>query len=395
MKKKYLRVCKDCGQRFFTEGERDFYKKHNLKFPCRCKKCRDIAKQSISANVIQEELPENLPFEIIEKDKLNADADTLFIIGNGFDLLHGAKSSYYNFKDFLGKRSELREALEYYIDKEDIWGDFEDSLAHIDRAKVLESLDWLLEDFNATDEEDDDFTYANFYLSIDHTVSELDMILYDLPKLFKKWVKILKCKNEELQLKNIINPNAKYINFNYTEFLETLYFVPKDNILYIHGCRKDKNAHLILGHGHNPDEMYDKWYEEHKNMKVSSDDIVSLAYFSDDEQDLDLWKTSNRYYAAEQAVNRIEEYYENSAKKTEDVLKKNESYFKNITATKIFVIGHSLSFVDYPYFKKIINKNASLTEWYISFHCNKDIKRIEEFVKNLQISEKQIKIFKI
>lgn len=181
MKKKYLRVCKDCGQRFFTEGERDFYKKHNLKFPCRCKKCREIAKQSINANIIQEELPENLPFEIIEKDKLNADADTLFIIGNGFDLLHGAKSSYYNFKDFLGKHSELREALEYYIDKEDIWGDFEDSLAHIDRAKVLESLDWLLEDFNATDE-DDDFTYANFYLSIDHTVSELDMIYQNFLK---------------------------------------------------------------------------------------------------------------------------------------------------------------------------------------------------------------------
>lgn len=397
MAKKYLRICKDCGKRFFTEGEKDFYIKHNLKFPNRCKKCREITKQSASTNIINEELLKNLPFEIVEKDKLNTDTDALFIIGNGFDLLHGAKSSYYNFKDFLGKCSELREALEYYIDKEDIWGDFEDSLAHIDRAKVLESLDWLLENFNAIDEDEDGFTYANFHSSIDHTLLELDMILYDLPNVFKKWVKILNCKTNDLPLKNIVNPHAKYINFNYTEFLETLYFVPKENILYIHGCRKDKNAHLILGHGHNPDEMYEKWYNEHKNMKVSSDNIVSLAYFSDDEKDLDLWKYPNRYYAAEQAIERIEEYYENSAKKTEEVLKKNEVYFTNIITTKIFVIGHSLSFVDYPYFKKIINnhKNANSIEWSISFYCNNDIKRIEEFVKNMQISTKQIKIFKI
>lgn len=397
MTMKYLRICKDCGQKFFTEGERDFYKKHNLKYPSRCKKCREIAKHNTKPTIIQEEIPENLLFEVVTKDELNTDADTLFIIGNGFDLLHGAKSTYYNFKDFLGKRSELREALEYYIDKEDIWGDFEDSLAHIDRVKVLKSLDLLLEDFNATDEDDDDFTYASFYSSIDQTVCELDMILYDLPIILKKWVRILKCKTDKFPLKNLINIQAKYISFNYTEFIETLYSVPRENILYIHGCRKDKNAQLILGHGHNPDEMFDKWYEEHKNMKVSSDDIVSLAYFSDDDKDLDLWKYPNRYYAADQAITRIEDYYENSAKKTEDVLKKNKSYFKNITATKIFVIGHSLSFVDYPYFKEIINnlENADSIEWYISFYCNKDIKRIEEFAKNMQIDLKQIKIFKI
>lgn len=46
---------------------------------------------------------------------------------------------------------------------------------------------------------------------------------------------------------------------------------------------------------------------------------------------------------------------------------------------------------------KIINnhKKANSIKWYISFYCNNDIKRIEEFAKNMQISTKQIKIFKM
>ncbi|HHV19544.1 MAG TPA: hypothetical protein GXZ27_12010 [Thermoanaerobacterales bacterium] len=45
-----------------------------------------------------------------------ADPDTtLFVIGNGFDIMHGVPSSYYNFRDTIGKNNILRFTLETYI----------------------------------------------------------------------------------------------------------------------------------------------------------------------------------------------------------------------------------------------------------------------------------------
>jgi hypothetical protein len=35
--------------------------------------------------------------------KLSDEDKVLYVIGNGFDLMHGAKSSYYNFGNTLGK----------------------------------------------------------------------------------------------------------------------------------------------------------------------------------------------------------------------------------------------------------------------------------------------------
>lgn len=40
------------------------------------------------------------------------------------------RSSYYAFRDTLGKNSVLLHALENFITFEDIWADFEEALAH-------------------------------------------------------------------------------------------------------------------------------------------------------------------------------------------------------------------------------------------------------------------------
>jgi hypothetical protein len=36
---------------------------------------------------------------------------SLYVIGNGFDMLHGVRSSYYDFSRILGKRSCKRQIL--------------------------------------------------------------------------------------------------------------------------------------------------------------------------------------------------------------------------------------------------------------------------------------------
>lgn len=69
-------------------------------------------------------------------------SDTLFIIGNGFDLHHGLKTSYFDFRDrVVSKKPFLKRSLsEIYgeqINNEMWWSNFENMLAHIDYNNLL------------------------------------------------------------------------------------------------------------------------------------------------------------------------------------------------------------------------------------------------------------------
>lgn len=322
---------------------------------------------------------------------------TLGIIGNGFDLAHGIKSSYYDFRNFLGEDSDLREIMEAYIHKPDIWGDFENSLAHLDREMLINNIDDTLADFNVKDEEDDDFSAADYHLAIEWAAMPAIMIEQELPIEFRKWINKLKVSRHSNPLKQITNTNARFINFNYTEFLETIYGVERKNLLYLHGCRKNKKEELVLGHGYNSDKLYEDWYDENKSRCESENNPAKLAYFSD-EDNLDEYESPIRYYAIQEALGLIEDYYDNSAKKTEDVLKQNATYFKSLyDVEKIVVVGHSLSVVDYPYFKEIINSvfNKENLLWQISYYNNEDLNRISSFINKMNIKQEQVNLFHI
>ena len=50
-------------------------------------------------------------WRVVAKDDIHFPNDhVLYIIGNGFDLMHGVRSSYYAFRDTLGKNSALLHA---------------------------------------------------------------------------------------------------------------------------------------------------------------------------------------------------------------------------------------------------------------------------------------------
>lgn len=55
----------------------------------------------------------------------------VFVIDNDFALMHNSPSCYTNIGNYLKTTDEVREILHYFIDKDDIWDDFEKSLAHL------------------------------------------------------------------------------------------------------------------------------------------------------------------------------------------------------------------------------------------------------------------------
>ena len=127
-KKTMTSNCRDCGKQFeLSLNEQKFYKLHNLELPRRCAECRRKRKEAkqveenkkateerirkAEADEIKlQQLLKLLPFEqtqITELEMANP-AKSLVIIGNGFDIMHGVKSSYWDFQKTIGKNSSLR-----------------------------------------------------------------------------------------------------------------------------------------------------------------------------------------------------------------------------------------------------------------------------------------------
>lgn len=416
------RICVVCGQAFeITEDEITFFNSLGYELPKRCKACRKKKreeKQRVQAQYESEVLEKNEEEVIaellnnsscrqsnIEEIAIELTDDTLFIIGNGFDLMHGVQSSYYHFRDSISPKHLIRSTMEYYIHKPDVWGEFENNLAYLDREKMMGVLDdWLL-DFNVLEEDDDDFSAADFFLAQDTTTQPVPILLYELPKRFRQWVNTLSFDGTLKPLAGMFKKAARYINFNYTEFLESLYDIPSERISYLHGDRRDRKQQLVLGHGRNEDQVFEEWYLANKDSpeyqpirygrkgrKYRNDNPVYLAYFLADETQGN-WKSQMRYDSINNTQRLIEEYYSNSAKKTTDVLEKHRLMFEGLVDVKqIVVIGHSLSDVDHPYFEEII-RNTDNPHWYFSWHGSRSIGGILDFIDTMNISPDRITMF--
>lgn len=379
----HLLKCIECGVDFFTEGERDFYLYKSLDMPKRCKHCRDKKKaryKEEESKAAFEKALSTSPFEYIKKSNLpKNDPDTsLFIIGNGFDLMHGVKSSYYSFRDTLGKNNSLRFALETYLNVEDLWADFEDALAHINKDAMFGVVDMWLDDFDAYNP---DAQAADFFAAIDTATEPSQTITQDLPRRFRMWIESLKVPDLNFRPLSGVITNSKTLNFNYTEFIEGLYGVEKDKVCYIHGCRRKEKYHpkekLILGHV--PGAGDDDSVGEYRLPKHKSG-----------------YKRYMMEAAVETAARNLSWYDDETTKYSKDIIKSYQEFFDDLSNVRqITVVGHSLSPVDWDYFKEIIsvNQNKQDIEWCFNCHSPRIIESIRAFSGAMGIEAEQITLF--
>lgn len=383
-------ACLTCKREFiFTIGEQEFYAERGFAQPKLCPACRkqrkleiDIQNKQVADRECQlqeerkiKELLKALPYNQLSLPEVTVDnpSKTLYVIGNGFDIAHGVPSRYINFRDSMGKNNNLRRNLETYLKVDDLWSDFEEALAHIDGSGLLGTVDMWLDIMGAykTDAQAADFCMAY------ETAAEPAMeILRMLPKSFRRWAETLKPSKEPVY-KNLLHQNGIYLNFNYTEFPETLYSVPSNNITYIHGCRTDKKQNLILGHAFESGED-DDWTPSMPLPKYKSkrkQEMLSAAL-----------EGTTRY---------LVDYMANTTKNTKQLIAENREFFENVTTVEtIMVIGHSLSLVDYPYFRETINHNQNKSNWLITWHSSRDLKSIRKFVGEMSIASNKITLVK-
>lgn len=359
--------------------------------------------------------------------------ERLYIIGNGFDRYHGAKSSYWDFRGYLLRRDEwsakffelffgprsLTNNFKNPIDFElslnfgknipypkntwatkCLWSDFERYLSELDREKVYDFLDSRLP---LVDQDNENFSYADYYASIDFINTTVRSCTFEMQYHFHRWINTLQYSKGFKRNMIDLDPNAAFLNFNYTLFLEEHYNIPHESICYIHGNRRQPFGSLILGHREvNADIAFKRWYHKHEKRKryrqnlkdkkgsyFANDKLVYLAYFHDDsKQGLGNYRLTTRYYAISDAINNIEEYFKHNIKQCDEIINRHQRFFESLKEVKLItVLGHSLSDVDLPYFQEILQhiKHPKSVRWQFTHHSDKDIANINRYCKILNI----------
>lgn len=343
--------CRICNGSWRKEQER-IREEENLKRQRQGKKNREIFEKDI------------LKYKPIPIESIEPSDRTLYIVGNGFDLMHRVPSSYYGFRDSLGKNSMLRYTLESALTPNDIWADFENSLGKqdFDLMGGRHIVDMWLDDFGAYDE---DAGAAEFYMAVEAAASPIINIVNDLQPAFRRWVSTLNIGTDDRPLEKLISFKGRVLNFNYTEFIETLYGV-KD-VCYIHGCRKNKKEKLILGHRPGSESVFREKVRKPRNYRQAE---IALAQ--------------------DNVVDLIGQYDEELTKNSREIIGNHRSFFDSLTdIDQIVVIGHSLSPVDWDYFVEV-NHSVPNAHWYFGIFGLNDFGNLKGLIKELELKDYRI-----
>jgi len=282
----------------------------------------------------------------------------LYIIGNGFDIYHGINSRYSNFKDYVEDNdNDLYEMLEEYFDTDSLWSDFEETLAHIDIDTIVDDAENYLVSYGA--ENWSDANHHDYQYEIQRVV---DIVTKQLKQHFTDWILQLDIPNNP-QL--TLDKHSKYLTFNYTDTLESVYNISARNIVYIHNKALNQDSVLILGHSRNP--------------------ASSSSYSGQNDEDTDTRVAEGNYI--------LDEYFNDTYKNTTTLIRDYRDYFNGLSTIKeIFVLGHSISPVDIEYFRTVRNMVDSDAIWKVSYYGNEQRQENMDKIANLGVDRSKIEM---
>ncbi len=210
-----------------------------------------------------------------------------------------------------------------------------------------------------------DSYHHDYQYMIEQTLSFAD----DIPEYLGDWIRSIDMNKPPVFPTDLINPSNKFISFNYTNTLEHIYGIPHNRIFYIHGFALDGN-NLIAGHH---DESL---FEEPPQPVFASPEEEALYYEGYDED--------VRITEANEIIRR---YYGATYKDTTSIANANLRYFEALSdVDEVYIIGHSLSDIDFEYFELIKSHVAAGSEWHISYYTDDDYDNACDFVEDLGLT---------
>lgn len=279
---------------------------------------------------------------------------TLYIIGNGFDLHHGIKSRYADFRKYCEEQDEemVKRLKMFHENPEKLWSDFEAEMGNIDAEKLLDWTKLLNPEWNAS--------WKGHYRFVDEVSEEVDY-LRTLTLSFRDWVLSLKLEDVKPMLE-LKKQDSLFLNFNYTKTLEEVYKIRRNQIWYIHGVAEGDFANLIVGHDQSEREIWRKFSSDNELEDEARKDIIELVAG---------WR-----------------------KPTEQIIASHEDFFHSLNKVgEVIVLGHSMANVDMPYFQKIKDNINSDTTWRISVFDGHDYQRKLAAVEKLKLGKRNVQFF--
>lgn len=292
----------------------------------------------------------------------------MYILGNGFDVAHGLKTSYRNFRCYLQKLhpSLLLKLGEFYDVDEDaeLWKTFESTIGQMD----VEMIEKQFSEPNYASDDFRDGDYDDNAMLVDNEIDFID----ELKDVFAKWIAsirsgILIYKKFEFQLP------AKFITFNYTHTLELLYRIDSENILHIHGQVGQK---IIFGHAV---DAY-RW----KMTRMYGPDYENI--------DLSEWPEFARDFAIEKGYDALERKLDSLCKKPDINIKNCLDFLSKLEGIeRIVILGATLTNGDDDYIRYLNNYlGASVQEWLVYYFFEYEKDELKTIVINSGVDERKL-----
>ena len=279
----------------------------------------------------------------------------LYFIGNGFDLHHGLKTSYLNFRDdYIKKKSSVlwNDLLDIYADAPQNdnlwWKDFENMLGKVDYENLSQSRNRDALGF----------------------IKVRNLMKGKLPPLFGKWIKDVDSRIDasKIELMNEIDAGSLFFTFNYTLLLEKAYHVKEENVWHIHGSIKHPDD-IIVGHDADAGQLV-KYSQEYNRDQLR----ISPSY-----------------------ADNINQEALNGAKKVRDRICLQEDKFDHYFNIRHYVaMGFSFNDIDMPYIEKMwsVNRQKEAADWTLYWHSPGEDNLMKKKLIELGVNEKSITTLK-
>lgn len=263
----------------------------------------------------------------------------LYVIGNGFDLWHGIPSSLARFKQYVqATDSDIYREVENYLPTQEDWSDLERALADMDVDALIDNLGHFMGSYGAEDWSD--AGHHDFQYEVQNAVERLST---GLRLRFADWIRKLPIPTAETAQKQLatLDTDALFFSFNYTNTLSSLYRVPPERILFIHGCADMAEDDLVLGHA---------WHPQTRKSLNDRPDVEEI---------------DTRLMEANEI---IDDYFSATFKHSADLIAQHRSFFDALTdIEQVIVLGHSLSDVDAAYFTALLGqRSVAEAAWFIA-----------------------------
>lgn len=250
----------------------------------------------------------------------------LFILGNGFDIAHGLRTRYSDYREFLKTNDKYflyQFENQFHFCGNALWGNLEEN---IDQIYLLDDLSNDEIDLGLECEVDIQYTldadYKNKFGFLNRYITNLN-----------SWIESIELNSVSKKTNNISNDDY-FITFNYTKVLEEIYGINEQHILHIHGCVGEE---LILG----------------------KDNSERIDYLSAKKDTSSEWENAVKPY--------LQNYLSTTNKDTLELGRKVENLIESLEIEEINIIGLSISSADISYLikiKEIVNQNCKWNFYY-------------------------------